>query len=271
MDETFIDMTLGWNSLAADLLYSCMEDGVPSRELAYYERRIRENGGTALDQACGTGRHVFTLLQRGLRVHGADVSADAIRYARMEAAERRLDTTFFLQRMEDCDLPQRYGTIYVANGTFQIIVDRKLALATLGRFLSHLLPGGELLVELSVPEEAVSGKPCNDAGHPIVWEPTLRRKGGGAIRTTLWNESVDLSGQTMISVRRNELLVDGRVVRSEKGSHPMTWYFKREFLQMLEQAGFTNLRTCADFTDESASDAIACVVYSGRRPCGSFR
>jgi SAM-dependent methyltransferase len=266
MDETFIDMTLGWNSLAADLLYACMAEGVPSGELAFYERRIRANGGTALDQACGTGRHVFPLLQRGLRVHGADVSADAIRYARMEAAERRLDTTFFLQRMEDCDLPQRYRTIYVANGTFQIIVDPKLAFATLGRFLSHLLPGGELLVELSVPEDDVSGKPCNDAEHPIVWEPMFRRKGGGAIRTTLWKESVNLFGQTMTSVRRNELLVDGRVVRSEKGSHPMTWYHKREFQMMLEAAGFSDLRTYSDFTDEPATSESASVVYSGRHP-----
>jgi SAM-dependent methyltransferase len=266
MDETLLDMTLGWNSLAADLLYSCMEEGVPPKELVFYERRIRANGGTALDQACGTGRHVFPLLQRGLRVHGADISADALRYARLEAAERRLDTAFFLQRMEDCDLPQRYGTVYVANGTFGIIVDRKLALTTLGRFLSHLLPGGELLVELSVPEEAVTGKPYNDAEHPIVWEPTPRRKGGGAIRTTLWKESMDLFEQTMVSVRRNELLVDGRVVRSEKGAHPMTWYHKREFQMMMESAGFTDLRTYSDFTDDYASLDSASVVYSGRRP-----
>ncbi len=70
MTDEVYDLHQGWNSLAAELLYACMEM-LPAKELAFYERRIRANGGTALDQACGTGRHLFPLLARGLEVHGA--------------------------------------------------------------------------------------------------------------------------------------------------------------------------------------------------------
>ena len=74
------DLSEGWNSLAAELLYAEM-DKCSAVELDFYERRIRENGGAALDQACGTGRHLFPLLGRGLEVHGADIAVDALRFA----------------------------------------------------------------------------------------------------------------------------------------------------------------------------------------------
>jgi hypothetical protein len=51
-------MHAGWNGLAAEMLYASMGQ-LPEHELAFYERHIRANGGLALDQACGTGRHLF--------------------------------------------------------------------------------------------------------------------------------------------------------------------------------------------------------------------
>ena len=60
MPEEVFNLHDGWNSLAADLLYAEMGDTMAqdSDELTFYERRIRANGGAALDQACGTGRHL---------------------------------------------------------------------------------------------------------------------------------------------------------------------------------------------------------------------
>lgn len=42
-DEIF-DLSQGWNSLAAEMLHIGMQGGPPANELAFYERRIRENG-----------------------------------------------------------------------------------------------------------------------------------------------------------------------------------------------------------------------------------
>jgi SAM-dependent methyltransferase len=269
-DEVF-DLHQGWNSLTADLLYACVEM-LPAKELAFYERRIRANGGAALDQACGTGRHLFPLLALGLEVHGADISADALDLARKEAEARDVHLTLYHQRMEECDIPHQYGTIYVANGTFQIITDRNLAIATLERFRNHLAPGGdftpggELLIELSIPPEVTRGPTCQDAEHPIRWEPEPRRGAKGEIATTLWSESVDLFEQTLVSKRRCELYVDGQCVRSEVHAHSMRWYFHYEFVMMLERAGFVDIRTYGDYTDEPATKDSHTVIYGARRP-----
>jgi len=266
MNESVYDLSEGWNSLAADLLYACMMDGPPAKELAFYECRIRANGGTALDQACGTGRHIFPLLAKGLDVHGADVSADALRLARKAAEAQRVQPTLYQQRMEECDIPHRYGTIYIANGTFQILSDRQQALHTLERFLRHLSPGGQLLVEMFVPDEVTQGEGIHDADHPNRWDPIPLQGAEGEIITTLWSESVDLFEQTLVSKRRYDLHVDGKCVRSEVHAHVLRWYFHYEFIMMLERVGYEDISTYSDYTEQPATRDSKMVVYGARRP-----
>jgi ubiquinone/menaquinone biosynthesis C-methylase UbiE len=271
MDENIHDLSMGWNSLAAELLYACMESGPPLPELEFYDRRIRANGGIALDQACGTGRHLFPLIKRGLEVHGADISADALRFARKEAEKHGIRPTLYHQRMEECDIPHEYGTIYIANGSFQIIVDRQLALSTLTGFLHHLSPGGQLLVESFVPQEVTKGTTANDAEHPTRWEPIPRRGAEGEIVTTLWSESVDLFEQTLLSKRRYDLYVNEKCVRSETHAHVMRWYHHHEFIMMLERAGFEDIRIYSDYGDKSATKDSKTIIYGARRPVGSLK
>jgi SAM-dependent methyltransferase len=263
-DEVF-DLHQGWNSLTAEVMYAYMK-GTPESELAFYERRIRENGGPALDQACGTGRHLFPLLARGLEVHGADISADALHFARKEVEAQKVQPTLYHQRMEECDIPHQYGTISVARGTFQIITDRNEAIATLERFRNHLARGGQLLIELIVRPEVTQGSACQDAEHPKRWGPVARRGAEGEIATTLWSESVDLFEQVLVSKRRCDLYVDGKCVRSEVHAHSMRWYFHYEFIMMLERAGFVDVRTYGDNTDSPATQDSKFVVYGARRP-----
>jgi len=269
MADEIYDMSQGWNSLAAEMMYICMQGGPPANELAFYERRIRANGGAALDQACGTGRHIFPLLVHGLEVHGADISADALRFAGREAEAQKVNPVLYHQRMEECEIPHRYGTIYVANCTFQIISERQQASSTLKRFRHHLTPGGQLLLELAVPPEVTRGPSIHDVEHPIRWEPERRRGEEGEIITTLWSESVDLFEQTLLSKRRYDLYVDGQFVRSEVHAHSMRWYFHYEILMMLEQVGYEDLVTYGDYTDSPATKDSQTVVYGGRRPLNS--
>ena len=268
MHEEVFDLHDGWNSLAAELLYADMGDSPDEDddELAFYERRIRANGGVALDQACGTGRHLFPLLTRGLEVHGADISTDALHFAEQAAETYQVHPTLYHQRMEACDIPHQYGTIYVANGTFQILSDRQEALSTLERFRHHLAPGGQVLLELFVPNEVTQGPTCNDVEHPTRWDAIPRRGADGEIVTTLWSEEVDLFEQTLLSKRRYDLHVGGECVRSEVHAHLLRWYFHYEALMMLEHAGFEDMTTYSDYTDNPATRESKAVVYGARRP-----
>jgi SAM-dependent methyltransferase len=241
-----------------------MSGGLPAEELTFYERRIRENGGKALEHGCGTGRRLFPLLARGLEVHGADISPDALNLARKEAERQKVIPTLYHQRMEECDLPHKYGTIYC--DSFQVVADRHLALTTLRRFWHHLVPGGQLLLELFVPREVTQGPTCNDVDHPRQWRDMLLRDSEGEVKTIMWSESVDLFEQVLLSKRRYDVYIDGKCVRSETHAHWLRWYFHYEFIMMLERAGFEDVTTYSDYTDNPATQDSKTVIYGARRP-----
>ncbi len=50
----------------------------PFWDQAFYERRLRANGGRALEVACGTGRLLVPLLRDGLNVEGLDTSPEML-------------------------------------------------------------------------------------------------------------------------------------------------------------------------------------------------
>lgn len=161
--------------------------------------------------------------------------------------------------MEDFEVPHRYGTIYMDGGTFTAISDRQKALSTLERFRNHLTPGGQLLIGLFIPDEA-KGVTVN-ARH---WGPVKCASGEGEISTKLWTESFDLLEQTMVEKRRYELKVDGQLVRSELHTFHMRWYFKYEFIMMLEKAGFEDICLYSDYTEEPSTKESKTIVYEAR-------
>ena len=106
MTETVHDLNQGWNGIVAEMLYPDLKEGAGetgalSEKLAFLERRIRANGGTALDQGCGSARYLFGLLERGLEVHGADISDDVVQFARRAAESRNVHTMLYHQGMAE--------------------------------------------------------------------------------------------------------------------------------------------------------------------------
>lgn len=265
MSEQTYNMSQGYDSLAAELLYAAM-NGSSAEELAFYERHIRANGGPALDLACGTGRHLFPLLEHGLEVHGADASADALQFARMRAKEDQVNPPLYHQRMEELDVPHRYGTIYIPNGSFHLISHRHHAFGALERFRKHLIPGGQLLIEIVAPKEVIDTYRLRDAEHPDSWGPAARRGGEGEISTTLWTESIDLFEQTLVEKRRYDLHVGGQLVRSEDHTLHMRWYAKYEWVMMLESVGFEEIALYADYEDLPVTQGSQTIVYGAQNP-----
>jgi ubiquinone/menaquinone biosynthesis C-methylase UbiE len=124
---------------------------------------IINQGGTALDVGCGTGRLLLRYLQEGLDVEGVDTSADMLSICREKAAARGLDApVLYQQAMQDLDVPGKYRTIYIPCGTFCLLIDRAQAFEALNRFHACLEPEGVLVFNLFWPfgdGEALSKKP----------------------------------------------------------------------------------------------------------------
>ncbi|MGW1622387.1 class I SAM-dependent methyltransferase [Streptomyces sp. NPDC002172] len=124
--------------------------------------------GSALDAACGTGRHTAYLHRLGHHVIGVDASADMLAHAR----ERLPDVTFLEADLHQLPLPDDAVDVVVCALALAHVPDLAAVLAEFARVLR---PGGHLVI--SDPHLIVS-----------YLRPTLPRRPGPDGRPSLLTE-----------------------------------------------------------------------------------
>ena len=118
---------------------------------------------------------------------------------------------------------------------------------TLHRFHDHLIPGGQILIDLCIPSGEELSQPI---GTRTQWKPFQRPIGEGKINVEVWTEYLHHIDQIEINRREYSLVIDGKVVRTETHTFRLTWFYKHEFTLMLEKAGFTKIRFYAKNSDD---------------------
>jgi ubiquinone/menaquinone biosynthesis C-methylase UbiE len=101
--------------------------------------------GPVLDAGCGTGEHALFFAARGLRVTGIDFVVEAIRRARVKAAERGLSVEFLVKdALTLADWGKRFRSV-IDCGLFHVFsdADRRRYVEGLARVLK---PGGQLFL-----------------------------------------------------------------------------------------------------------------------------
>ncbi|HEX6536208.1 MAG TPA: class I SAM-dependent methyltransferase [Gemmatimonadaceae bacterium] len=164
--------------------------GAPS---AWVMERARSLGarGTALDLACGRGRHAVPLAAAGWRVIAVDIAEAAVRASRAAGAGsgRRVEGVV----ADAGALPVRAGAIDL------IVCVSFLDRAVFGH-LSHLLrPGGALLCEIFTEAQRTLGRGPRSSAHLLRSGelPSLAR----ALRVTEYTEGLvrDASGERYVA------------------------------------------------------------------------
>jgi tellurite methyltransferase len=109
--------------------------------------------GLALDVACGAGRHSLLLARSGFKVIAADYAETALRTLQSAARAEHLDIWPLAADLSNFPLPRcRFDTIL--NVSF---LDRQL----LPRLIEALRPGGALLFDTFLIDQAATGHPRN--------------------------------------------------------------------------------------------------------------
>ena len=215
-------------------------------EIDYLRRSIENFGQPALDLGCGTGRLLLPLLESGLDVDGADVSADMVALARAAAEHAHRSPLLAVQPAHELDPSRRYRTIYTV-GTFGIGGDRERDREALVRAWRHLEPGGALLLNYELPYAGMDTRrwarwlPAGRADLPQPWPQT------GDRRTTSDGDEIELVGRTLsldpLAQRvsreiRARLWRGGEIVAAEDGVLHENLYFAQEIIRLLLVAGF---------------------------------
>jgi SAM-dependent methyltransferase len=246
-------------------------DDFRSHEIPYFQRRIEEGGGPALDVGCGTGRLLVPYLRAGLDVDGCDVSADMVALCREKAERERLTPRLWVQPMHELDPPRRYRTIYVC-GAFGLGSTRAQDCASLRRFYEALERDGTLFLDIEVPyadepvwkywpQEARAGLP--QEARP----PSRRQRASDGTEYALSARIVELDPleQRLRYEMHAERWRNDELVEEERRKLHINLYFKNELELLLERAGFDDIVVEGDHNGAAATPDDAFVTFAATR------
>jgi SAM-dependent methyltransferase len=103
-----------------------------------------------LELGVGTGRLALPLVERGLEVHGLDVSPAMVECPRAKPGGDQVRVT--MGDFPDLELGTRFRLVFVAFNTPFALPDQLAQLDCFRAVSRHLVPGGRFLVEAFVPD-----------------------------------------------------------------------------------------------------------------------
>lgn len=252
-------MDVSYSGLAAEL-YDLWWGPEPLKDDVFYRRMLKHFPGRVLEVGCGTGRLLIPYLQAGFEVEGVDCSAHMLSLCRQKAECFGLTPILYEQFMQKLDLSRRYRTIFVPFRSFQLLGDREEAFEALQRFYAHLEPDGQLFISTSVPWDGLA---ANQGQWKIL--QTATRPDDGATVLCLGTTTLDRVEQVQTHWNRYEIYKQGRLVETEIKTSKSRWYFKYEFILMLQKVGLRDISTYGDYTDAEASAQHSTIIYSARK------
>jgi SAM-dependent methyltransferase len=176
-------------------------------------------GGRALELGIGTGRIALPLAQRGVRVHGIDLSHAMVARLRGKPGADAIDVT--IGDFATATVDGTFSLAYLVFNTIMNLTTQAAQVACFRNVAAHLEPGGCFVVEVGVPE--LRRLPPGE---------TVRAFHVGA---TYWGfDEYDVAAQRLTS--HHFEAVDGRI---ERLSLPCRYVWPAELDLMAELAGMT--------------------------------
>ena len=184
--------------------------------------------GAALELGIGTGRIAIPLNQRGVRVHGIDLSPDMVAQLRTKPGADGVEVTigdFATTRVDGT-----FKLAYLVRNTIMNLTTQASQVACFQNVAAQLEPGGCLLIEVMVP--ALQRLPPGETFRAFTVTPTH-----------LGFEEYNLATQR--SVSHHNWVVDGQL---ETRSVPFRYVWPSELDLMARLAGMTLRERWSDWT-----------------------
>ena len=213
--------------------YDLDKPAAPVEELAYYRRRIERCGEPVLEAMCGSGRFLVPLLEAGVDIDGVDASPHMLAACAAKCAERGLSVSLYEQMLHELDIPRRYQFIFAGGASFGLIVDGREVEESLRRLHDHLLPRGNLLLEVETPRAAPAGADAAGRARPRNWT-----RPDGAEIVQRFEGSYDPETNTQRGTLTYELSISGKRVALEENAWVLRHWEPEAFAAQLGVAGF---------------------------------
>jgi len=187
-------------------------------------------GGAALELGIGTGRIALPLAQRGVRVHGIDLSEAMVARLRAKLGAKQVGVT--VGDFATTAVEGRFSVAYLVANTIMNLTTQDEQVACFQNAAAHLDPNGCFVVEVLVPR--LQRLPPGETFQPFAVEPTH-----------LGFDEYDVVRQGLIS---HHYWIDGDKV--EVFSPPFRYVWPSELDLMARLAGMTLRERWASWTRE---------------------
>jgi SAM-dependent methyltransferase len=175
--------------------------------------------GSALELGIGTGRIALPLAQRGIRVHGIDLSEAMV--ARLQAKPGAEQIGVTIGDFAGATAEGRFSVAYLVFNTIMNLTTQQEQVACFQNVAEHLQPGGCFVVEVGMPD--LQRLPPGETVRPFT-----------VSATRLGFDEYDIAAQGLIS--HHYWIHDGRL---ETVSMPFRYVWPAELDLMAQLAGMS--------------------------------
>src|SRR4051794_4608006 len=186
--------------------------------------------GAALELGIGTGRIALPLAQRGVRVHGIDLSEAMV--ARLKAKPGSEEIGVTIGDFATMAVEGRFSVAYLVFNTIMNLTTQDEQVACFGNVAAHLEPGGSFVIEVMVPD--LQRLPAGETFRPFTVTPTR-----------LGIDEYDVVGQGLIS--HHYAVTDGAL---RVNAIPFRYVWPAELDLMARLAGMTLRERWSDWKRE---------------------
>ena len=215
-------------------------------DVPFYVDYAGECGGDVLELACGTGRILIPIAEKGVRITGLDASAQMLAIAEQKKNALPAETSGRISLvqgdMKTFDLKKKYALIIVAFRSFQCLLTKDDQKACLTCIHQHLDTGGALLLDLFAPRHDFLAHRTRSLYLGRFYYPdddvhVMRRA----------EDTYDLAAQTLHEDRFYEWTDKQGTFHREVWSFDLAYLFRYEAELLLQHCGFTVEQVFGDF------------------------
>ena len=237
-------MRLGSFAHYADPAYYAHTYAARNADIGYYVNEAVRSGGPVLELGAGNGRITLPLARHGVRVCAVDHSRpmlDDLR-ARLEREPPEVQARVTIREgdIRDVSVGKKFARVFCPFNTALHLYTRDDVERFFTTVKRHLLPNGELVVDLSVPlAENLARDPEKPFGAPPFRHPTE-----GKVR---YKELFDFDPSTQVLLVTMQFFPEDKTRPAFATPLAHRQYFPREWEALLHYNGFEDLRVFGDF------------------------
>ena len=238
-----------YGSLCTEL-YEILHKTAPEDELEFYLSYAKP-GDKILEPLCGSGRFLVPFWERGFDICGIDLSREMLEKLRRKApgaSVLEMDLTAYEPK-------EQFDYIFISSGSISLFTDIKTCQNVLAKLRTMLKKGGRFVFAA----ETLADR-CRDSEDYQLTASV--ETAAGETLTLKTKYRYDEAARTQFSPGLYELYQDGELLQSESMDFQTHLYKLGEMEQLLERAGFSEIKVYSSFAKEPAvSDQSEMFLY----------